>query len=133
MSQFRKKPVVIEAAQIPFDYATNHGGSSREFWERDLPAFIEYGRLAGTPVLPMPDDIVIQTLEHKTGEGFHASPGDWLICGVNGEVYACKPAIFAATYEPADTPSDFQVGFKAGLREGPSAAPREATTPRGET
>ena len=99
MSKFRKKPVVIDAAQIPKDYITSHGRTSPDFWERDLPWFIEQGRLAGTPVLPMPDDIVIQTLEHNQGEGFHASPGDWLIRGVKGEVYACKPDIFAATYE----------------------------------
>jgi hypothetical protein len=98
--QYRKRPVVIRAAQIPFDFATSHGRTAANFWERDLPWFIEQGRVAGTPVLPMPDDIVIQTLEHKPGEGFHASPGDWLICGVKGEVYACKPDIFAATYEP---------------------------------
>ncbi len=96
-NKWRKKPVVIEAVQIPTDYAASNGGA---FWEGDLPRFIEYGRLAGTPVLPMPEDIVIQTLEHKAGEGFHASPGDWLIRGVKGEVYACKPDIFAATYEP---------------------------------
>lgn len=27
--------------------------------------------------------------------------GDWIICGVQGEFYPCKPDIFAATYEPA--------------------------------
>lgn len=102
MSRFRKKPVVIEAVQIPADYKTSHGRTSPDFWEQDLPTFIEYGRLAETPVLPMPDDIVIQTLENKPGEGFHASPGDWLIRGVKGEVYACKPDIFAATYEPVN-------------------------------
>jgi hypothetical protein len=30
----------------------------------------------------------------------HASPGDWIIRGVQGEFYPCKPDIFAATYEP---------------------------------
>lgn len=30
-----------------------------------------------------------------------AQIGDWIICGVKGEVYPCKPDIFAATYEPA--------------------------------
>jgi hypothetical protein len=29
-----------------------------------------------------------------------ASPGDWVICGVAGEFYPCKPHIFEATYEP---------------------------------
>ena len=30
----------------------------------------------------------------------HASPGDWIITGVNGEKYPCKPDIFEKTYEP---------------------------------
>jgi hypothetical protein len=36
-----------------------------------------------------------------TLEGLHVvSPGDWIITGIEGERYPCKPAIFAATYEP---------------------------------
>jgi hypothetical protein len=31
-----------------------------------------------------------------------ALPGDWIIRGVQGEFYPCKPDIFAAIYEPAD-------------------------------
>ena len=34
-----------------------------------------------------------------------ASHGDWIIKGVKGEFYPCKPDIFKATYEPADGPS----------------------------
>jgi hypothetical protein len=38
-----------------------------------------------------------------TAEGrMTASPGDWIIKGVQGEFYPCKPAIFKATYEPMD-------------------------------
>lgn len=38
----------------------------------------------------------------KTLEGtMLAMPGDWIITGVKGEVYPCKPDIFAATYDPA--------------------------------
>lgn len=38
----------------------------------------------------------------KTLEGGHiASPGDWIIRGVKGEFYPCKPDIFASTYDPA--------------------------------
>ena len=40
-----------------------------------------------------------------TVEGDHtALPGDWIIRGVKGEFYPCKPDIFAATYEPATPP-----------------------------
>ena len=42
--------------------------------------------------------IFIRTLE---GE-MTATQGDWIIKGVKGEFYPCKPDIFAATYEPAD-------------------------------
>lgn len=41
-------------------------------------------------------ELYIQTLEGV----MHASKGDWIITGVNGEKYPCKPDIFAKTYEP---------------------------------
>ena len=45
-------------------------------------------------------------LDIETLEGtMHASVGDYIITGVNGEQYPCKPDIFAKTYEPADTPA----------------------------
>ena len=40
-------------------------------------------------------DVYIETLEGV----MHASPGDWIITGVNGEQYPCKPDIFEKTYE----------------------------------
>ena len=40
-------------------------------------------------------DVYIDTLEGV----MHASPGDWIITGVNGEKYPCKPDIFVKTYE----------------------------------
>lgn len=43
-------------------------------------------------------EIIIDTLE---GE-MHASIGDWIITGVKGEKYPCKPDIFEQTYEPID-------------------------------
>ena len=46
-------------------------------------------------------------LDIPTLEGImHASSGDWIITGVNGEQYPCKPDIFAKTYEPADAKPD---------------------------
>jgi len=40
-------------------------------------------------------------LDIETLEGvMHASPGDWIITGINGEKYPCKPDIFEKTYEP---------------------------------
>lgn len=78
MSKFRKKPVVIEATQW-----FRHG--DHEKVERYL----------------IGDDDTNGWLE--TLEGGHVvTPGDWIIKGVAGEFYPCKPEIFAATYEPAE-------------------------------
>jgi hypothetical protein len=46
-----------------------------------------------------PAFLVIETL----GGPHRANPGDWIIRGVQGEFYPCKPDIFEATYEPTDT------------------------------
>jgi hypothetical protein len=43
-------------------------------------------------------EMIIETLEGK----LKASPGDWIIKGINGELYPCKPDIFAKTYEELD-------------------------------
>jgi hypothetical protein len=45
-----------------------------------------------------PDPLPIVTLEGT----LLAQPGDWIITGVQGEKYPCKPDIFAATYEPVE-------------------------------
>lgn len=45
----------------------------------------------------------LKSVDIETPEGvMHASPGDWIINGVNGEKYPCKPDIFAKTYEPVE-------------------------------
>ena len=85
--KFRKKPVVIEAVQLPKDgeYPTQNcidflHGMTRD-WEQDRDG-----------------GIVIHTLEGD----MKASPEDWIIKGIQGEFYPCKPDIFAQTYEPVD-------------------------------
>jgi len=95
MSKFRKKPVVIEAMQWPGHSAMNIK-SVMDFEEWFLPRG-GCGRYV--------DDLLhIKTLEDgPNGEAKHvADPGDWIIRGVQGEFYPCKPDIFAQTYEPAD-------------------------------
>jgi hypothetical protein len=98
-TKYRKKPVVINAHQ--FD-----GGE--EGWE-DLMRWLESLGLEsedgdgsdGSQGMWMADDneaLIIDTLE---GE-HRADPGDWIICGVAGEFYPCKPEIFAETYEPVE-------------------------------
>lgn len=77
--KFRKKPVVIEAIQF-----TGVNGL-------DVATFCK-----GAPLKTFGDSLVIPTLE-----GDHrADVGDWIIKGVNGEFYPCKPDIFDKTYEP---------------------------------
>ena len=86
--KFRKKPVVIEAFEVhPDDGLT-----------RRLPPMWLVNAMVGGSVKALPDGgLTIGTLE---GE-MHANVGDWIIQGVKGELYPCKPDIFAATYDPA--------------------------------
>lgn len=83
MSKFRKKPVVIEAVQ--------YGPYSRPTAE--MAMFLD-----GASWGINEEGIVIRTLEGD----MIASVGDWIIKGIKGEFYPCKPDIFAATYEPAE-------------------------------
>lgn len=97
--RFTKKPVTIEAIQWtgnnlrevvaftdgPPDTRSHHAGMAWDDY-RDLVAR---------------DGLKIYTLEGK----MLASPGDWIIRGVKGEHYPCKPDIFEATYSPAAHPA----------------------------
>ena len=80
--KFRKKPVIIEAI----------------LWDGSQEAVEQLAELTNQVGFGAPEDggIIISTLEGK----MRASLGDWIIQGVNGEFYPCKPDIFAATYEP---------------------------------
>jgi hypothetical protein len=86
MGMFRKKPVVIEAVKFT-------GSNQREVLSFCRPNLSETA-LNGAQEMKLP--VIISTLE---GE-LKASPGDWIIKGVKGEFYPCKPDIFEATYEP---------------------------------
>lgn len=82
--KFRKKPVVIEAVQFMGDAGV------AEIAALGLPC-------------RRSDDGMCDVLEIPTLEGtLIATPGDWIITGVKGERYPCKPDVFAATYEPAE-------------------------------
>ena len=84
--KFRKRPVIVEAMRVP---------------GRD---YLQWGEISiwlgvGGPWRVADDKgIDIQTLEGV----MHANIGDWIIRGVKGELYPCKPDIFAATYEAAE-------------------------------
>lgn len=104
-TRFRKRPVVIDAVQF--------GGS---YPEGDLPEWWSIACHKGT----ITRDGDLDLLYIKTLEGeMTARPGDWIIRGIQGELYPCKPDIFAATYEA--------VGLYEALPEGPSSA--RSTTP----
>jgi hypothetical protein len=92
MPKFRQKPVVIDAFQWRGDI------SALLAWDREHgPSGVQFGLGA---VFGLGAGISMPTLE---GE-MHGQGGDWIIKGVKGEFYLCKPDIFAATYEPVDTP-----------------------------
>tara|TARA_Y100000114_G_C11663950_1_gene280403 strand:- start:155 stop:418 length:264 start_codon:yes stop_codon:yes gene_type:complete len=87
MPKFRKKPVVIEAVQWT-------GSNMREvdsFMDTDT----DHGD--GTSFV-VGAEVKIATLEGVMTAGV----GDWIIKGVNGEFYPCKPDIFEKTYEAVE-------------------------------
>ena len=79
--KFRKKPVVIEATQ----FFINDPNGWPEGVYKDSTSKTGYR-------------IMIDTLEGK----HEVTEGDWVITGVKGERYACKPDIFKMTYEKAE-------------------------------
>lgn len=84
MAKFRKKPVVVEAIQWD---GTDETFDQILGWTEDTDQTIALS--CGS--------LWIDTLE---GE-MRADKNDWIIKGVKGEFYPCKPDIFAATYDPA--------------------------------
>src|SRR5690242_20346650 len=90
--RFRKKPVEVEAIQ----------------WDgQNMDAFNVWldppdGGSAG---LPFSEALTVKCLAIETLEGtMIAQPGDWIIRGVKGEFYPCKPDVFSATYEAVMLP-----------------------------
>ena len=81
MPKFRKKPIVIEAWQ--FIMNSPYG------WP-PVPLYAEGG------------EIFIETLEGN----MKVSEEDWIIKGIAGEFYPCKPDIFKATYEAVEAPNE---------------------------
>ncbi len=91
--KFRKKPVVIEAMQFRRDDTAN-----------DILAWANKG-LGGDDKanVECSADESGSTMRIHTLEGtMVANDGDWIIKGVKGEFYPCKPDIFAATYDQAE-------------------------------
>jgi hypothetical protein len=80
MAKYRKKPVVIEAFKL--------GRDGYPIWTQNTDAFVSLEDGSAS----------IQTLEGV----LHASLGDYIIQGVKGELYPCKPDIFEATYDTVE-------------------------------
>jgi hypothetical protein len=83
MPTFRKKPIEIEAVQLPITSA---------------PAWLDDAVDAGSVRIYIDGAVAIDTLEGT----MRGERGDWIIQGVKGEIYPCKPDIFAATYDSID-------------------------------
>jgi hypothetical protein len=94
--KFKKKPVVVDAVQY------------KEGMEDGFKAnFVDYGCYTDEELMEKHglsfDDIKKPYIKTLEGE-MTISPGDWIITGIQGERYPCKPDIFEQTYEPVETP-----------------------------
>ena len=98
MAKFRKKPVVIEAFQM-----TEARKSDNSEWPAWLNEAWNRDPLDGGALYTHRDGEGGRAMFIRTLEGEHrVTPGDFIIQGVKGELYPCKPDIFAATYEPVE-------------------------------
>jgi hypothetical protein len=120
MPKFRKKPVVIEASQWfsngdhPNDYDLDHPDpiSGKNYtaqyrkennWEGDVVRYYRHPDIPGERVCGHCAETMHVHGWIDTLEGGHiVCPSDWIITGVKGERYPCKPDIFEATYEPVE-------------------------------
>jgi len=91
MSKFRKKPVVIDAVRIEKEMKT-------PAWLKDALVRGEVILYGMNRILRDQPQAYIKTLEGT----MRGDAGDWIIRGVKGELYPCKPDIFEATYEPVE-------------------------------
>lgn len=91
--KYRKKPVEIEA----FQYDGDLKGSDGKYYVPDWAVsalengILSFGSYSDSP----PCELFVNTLEGQ----MHVNVGDYVIQGVQGELYPCKPDIFLATYE----------------------------------
>jgi len=127
MSKFRKKPVVIEASQWfkNGDHPQDHDPIGIVNPTRmDQEKYYEYKQHEGKVVRRFrhPDRYAEDKCQHchvrmhdhgwiDTLEGGHnVCPKDWIITGVQGERYPCKPDIFEQTYEAVEEDEEFTYG-----------------------
>lgn len=95
--QYRKRPLVVEAQRFK---TNNEAGSPH------MDGLVEWAN----DIVSAPNcrawhdgtDVYIETLEGV----MRAEVGDWIICGVKGELYPCKPDVFAESYEAVPSVAD---------------------------
>jgi len=96
-NQYRKKPVVIEAFQMTRERRGDNAdwpSWMHQAWQKDAK---DEGSLT---CVDFPNSDGTDPLQIRTLEGMHlVGWGDYIIQGVKGELYPCKPDIFEATYE----------------------------------
>jgi hypothetical protein len=104
MAKYRKKPVVIEATQWfkngdhPLDY--NTAEEQRIGYEGQVVRYFRHPKYQSNLNCEHCRDVFYNHGWVDTLEGGHiVCPGDWIITGVKGEHYPCKPDIFEMTYE----------------------------------
>ena len=95
MAKYRKKPVIIEAFQYDGDLMGSNGKYYVPDWAIEA---LEKGIMYYDCFEGKPSELFIKTLEGN----HHASVNDYIIKGVNGELYPCKPDIFEKTYEKTE-------------------------------
>ena len=95
--KFKKKPIIIEAFQMT---------KKRRWDNKDWPIWLSQAWNKESPsegamwCIDLPENKPKERLVIGTMEGvFYISWGDWIIRGIKGELYCCKPNIFEATYE----------------------------------
>ncbi len=94
--KYRKKPIVVEAWQYTYDKMNNFPSSEFKY----LPEFIAEGIMSSRI-----SDLYRRRPFLVSLDGHHAtavSEGDYIIKGVEGEFYPCKPSVFEKSYEACD-------------------------------
>lgn len=94
--KYRKKPVVIDAFKYEGDLKNSDGQYCVPDW---AAAAFESGIMHHYSPYKCPDDTALELFIDTLEGTHHVSIGDYIIRGVNGELYPCKSDIFEKTYE----------------------------------
>lgn len=93
--KFRKKPIVVDAFQYGYDVEPDW---FLEAFDNGLVRYVPSRSIKPTKDNQYPSDVLIKTLEGEMRADYY----DYIIKGVNGEIYPCKADIFKKTYEKVE-------------------------------